>query len=404
MNVDKSILKRAQALTPQLVKIRRQIHRYPEIGFEEFETAKLICRFLDRLNIPYRSKVARTGVVAEIGRGKPIVALRADMDALPITEHTGLPFASEVPGLMHACGHDAHTAALLGAATLLKETYLPSGTVRLLFQPAEETADEEGKSGADRMVEAGAMDEVDAVIAQHNIVDRPPGTILVSPGPILAATDMFNIVIHGRASHGAYPHQGVDAIVLAAQVVNAIQSIVARQIDPMEAGVVTVGTICGGRKANVIAQRVELTGTMRSFHDTVRQKLLAGLQDACQLTRWQGGDYELTLRQGHPATVNNAEMTDLVRRTALGLGLEVDEEKPSPVSEDFSLLSSVAPGVYFLVGAALDDGHPMRHAHNAYFDLDERFLPIAAAMLAETARQYLLQANAFQKEPGQTEL
>jgi len=389
--INKSILKKAEALAPRLGQIRRTIHRHPEFGFEEFETSKLVCSVLDGLGVPYRSGVAHTGVIAEIGQGKPVIALRADMDALPITERTGLPFASEVPGMMHACGHDAHTAALLGAAMLLKDTALPDGTVRLLFQPAEETADDDGKSGADRMVEAGAMNTVDAVVALHNIVDQPPGTILVSPGPILAATDMFEIVIHGRASHGAYPHRGVDAIVLAAQVINAIQSIVARRIDPMEAGVVTVGTVCGGRKANIIADRVELTGTLRSFDAGVHQKILKGLQEACGLAKWQGGDYELTLRKGHPATVNDPEMTELVRRVALGLGFQVGEEKPSPVSEDFSLFSSLAPGVYFLVGAALDDGRPMRHAHNAQFDLDERFLSIGAAMYAETARQYLLQ-------------
>lgn len=393
MIVDRSVLERADALAPQLVKIRRQIHRHPEFGFEEFETARLVCKELDQLGIRYRSGVARTGVVAEIGQGKPIIALRADMDALPIRERTGLPFSSERPGMMHACGHDAHTAAQLGAAILLADMDLPQGTVRLLFQPAEETADDDSKSGADRMVEAGAMNDVSAAVALHNIVDRPPGTILVSPGPILAATDTFELVIHGRASHGAYPHRGVDAIVLAAQVVNAIQSIVARQIDPMEAGVVTVGTVSGGRKANIIAERVELTGTLRSFDVGVRLKILKGLDEACGLAKWQGGDYDLTLHQGHPATVNDAGMTELVRQVALGYGFQVGEEKPSPVSEDFSLFSSMVPGVYFLVGAALDDGRPTRFAHNAEFDLDERFLPIASAMYAEIARQYLLQSE-----------
>lgn len=391
MIVDKSVLRKAEALAPELIEIRRKIHRHPEFGFEEFKTSRLVCGVLAHLGIPHRLGVARTGVIAEIGQGKPIIALRADMDALPVTERTRLPFASQVPGMMHACGHDAHTAALLGAAVLLREMPLSNGTVRLLFQPAEETADEEGKSGADRMVEAGAMDGVDAIVALHNIVDQPPGTILISPGPILAATDMFEVVIHGRASHGAYPHRGVDAIVLAAQVVNAIQSIVARQIDPMEAGVVTVGTICGGRKANIIAERVELTGTLRSFDTGVRQKLLERLEAACRFAQWQGGDYELTLRKGHPATINDPEMTSLIRETALGLGLQVGEEKPTLVSEDFSVLSSLAPSAYFLVGAALNDGRPMRYAHNSHFDLDERFIPIAAAMFAETARQYLLQ-------------
>lgn len=389
MSVDRTILNKAEALAPKLVEIRRQIHRHPEFGFEEFETAKLVCRTLDQVGIRYRAGVARTGVIAEIGQGKPVIALRADMDALPIRERTGLPFASEVPGMMHACGHDAHTAALLGAAMLLADMDLPSGTVRLVFQPAEETADDDSKSGADRMVEAGAMNEVDAVVALHNIVDRSPGTILVSPGPILAATDTFELVIHGKASHGAYPHRGVDAIVLAAQVINAIQSIVARRIDPMEAGVVTVGTVSGGRKANIIADRVELTGTLRSFDPGVRLKILKGLEEACGLAKWQGGDYDLTLHQGHPATINDPEMTALVGEVAHGFGFLVDEEKPSPVSEDFSLFSSLAPGVYFLVGAALDDGRPMRFAHNAQFDLDERFLPIAAAMFAEIARLYL---------------
>jgi amidohydrolase len=389
--VDGTILVRAEALAPRLVEIRRQIHRQPEIGFEEFETSRLVCRVLDELGVGYQAPVARTGVIAEIGRGKPVIALRADMDALPITEQTGLSFASQVPGLMHACGHDAHTSALLGVAMLLHQSPPPAGTVRFFFQPAEEMADDEGKTGAERMVEAGAMRGVDAVATMHNIVDRPPGTVLVSPGPILAATDRFDLVIHGRASHGAYPHRGVDAIVLAAQVINAIQSIVARRIDPMETGVVTVGTVWGGRKANIIADRVELSGTMRSFDAGVRRQLLKGLEEACGLARWQGGDYELTLRQGHPATVNEPAMTDLACRVAEGLGFQVGEEKPSPVSEDFAIFSSMAPGVYFLVGAALDDGRPMRYQHNARFDLDEAFMPIGAAMLAEITRLYLLE-------------
>jgi amidohydrolase len=392
MSVDRNTLKRAEALSPRLVALRRAMHRHPELGFEEYETSELVRATLDHLGISCRSGVvARTGVIGEIGHGAPIVALRADMDALPITERTGLPFTSEVQGMMHACGHDAHTTALLGTAMLLKDMALPQGTVRLLFQPAEEMADNEGKSGADRMVEAGAMDNVSAVFGVHNIVDRPPGVVLVSSGAILAATDMFELTITGQASHGAYPHRGVDAIVLAAQVVNAIQSIMARRIDPMQTGVITVGTIAGGRKANIIADRVDLTGTMRSFDPGVRQQICEGLEDACRLAKWQGGSYEIRIVKGHPATVNHPTMARLVQKVASGMGLEVGEEKPSPVSEDFSLLSSMAPGAYFLVGAMLDDGQPLRHAHTARFDLDERFLPIASAMMAETARQFLQQ-------------
>jgi IAA-amino acid hydrolase len=400
MALDQNVLNEAKRLAPELIAIRRAIHQHPELGFEEHETGDLVCRTLGRLGIPYRAGVARTGIVAEIGQGKPAIALRADMDALPITEQTDLPFASGIPGIMHACGHDAHTAALVGAAMLLHDKPLPPGTVRLIFQPAEETGDEEHKSGADRMVEAGVVDGVQAIVGLHNIVDQPPGVVLVSPGPILAATDMFELVVYGQASHGAYPHRGIDAIVLSAQIVNAIQSIVARRIDPMEAGVITVGTILGGRKANIIADRVDLTGTLRSFSVDVRKKILEGLENSCQLARWQGGDYELHISRGHPATVNDLHLSQLVRRTAQKLGLQVGEEKPSPVSEDFSHFSSVVPGVYFLVGAARADGRPMRHAHNAQFDLDEQFLPIAAAMLAATAHQYLvLEEQRREKRP-----
>lgn len=381
------LLERARQLEPRLRDIRRRLHQWPELGFQEFQTANLIAEVLSALGVPFRSGLGRTGVVAYLGGGAPTIALRADMDALPIQEKTGLPYASRVPGVMHACGHDAHVASLLGAAMLLREADF-SGSVRLIFQPAEETVDEEGRSGADRMVEAGALDRVDAVAASHVVVDEPVGTVLVSAGPILAATDAFQLTILGSAAHGAYPHKGIDAIVLAAQVVNAIQSIVARRIDPMEAGVITVGTIAGGRKANVIADRVELTGTIRSFSPVVRRQIAESLREACELVRAQKGDYVLQISQGHPTTVNDAALADLVHRVAVGMGLQVRPEVPSPVSEDFSLYTQHVPGVYFLVGAALEGG-PHRQAHSSRFDLDERALPIASAMLAGTALEFL---------------
>ncbi len=274
--VEPMLLDRAKQLEPRLREIRRELHRWPELGFQEFRTAARIAEVLSSLGVPFRSGIARTGIVATLGNGAPTIALRADMDALPIHEKTGLPFASQVPGVMHACGHDAHVASLLGAAMLLSEAEF-SGSVRLIFQPAEETTDEEHRSGAYRMIEAGALEGVDAIAAAHVVVDEPVGTLLVSEGPILAATDAFELTILGSAAHGAYPHKGIDAIVLAAQVVNAIQSIVARRIDPMEAGVITVGTIAGGRKANVIAYRVELTGTIRSFSPAVRRQPQGGV-------------------------------------------------------------------------------------------------------------------------------
>ncbi len=385
--VEPMLLDRAKQLEPRLREIRRELHRWPELGFQEFRTAARIAEVLSSLGVPFRSGIARTGIVATLGNGAPTIALRADMDALPIHEKTGLPFASQVPGVMHACGHDAHVASLLGAAMLLSEAEF-SGSVRLIFQPAEETTDEEHRSGAYRMIEAGALEGVDAIAAAHVVVDEPVGTLLVSEGPILAATDAFELTILGSAAHGAYPHKGIDAIVLAAQVVNAIQSIVARRIDPMEAGVITVGTIAGGRKANVIADRVELTGTIRSFSPAVRRQIAESLKGACELVRAQSGDYSLRIVQGHPATVNDKALADLVARVALGMGLVVSPEVPSPVSEDFSLYTQHIPGVYFLVGAAIE-GEPPRQAHSSRFDLDERVLPIAAAMLAGTALEFL---------------
>ena len=387
MKPDVRLLEHAARLYPRLVEIRRAIHQHPELGFQEHVTAALVADTLSSLGIPVRKGVGGTGVIGYLGSGRPVIALRADMDALPIQERSPAPFASRVPGVMHACGHDGHTAALLGAAMLLVHEDLP-GQVRLVFQPAEETVGDDGKSGGRRLLEAGVLDDVDAAAASHLITDRPVGTVLVSPGPVLAATDSFDLTITGIACHGAYPHRGIDAIVLAAQVVNAIQSIVARRIDPMEAGVITVGTIQGGRKANIIADRVELTGTLRSFEPEVRRRILDGLKESCELARAQGGDYTLQVFQGHAATVNDPRMVAVVQQAAAALHLVVDREKPSPVSEDFAIFTERMPGVYYLVGAGFEDGVP-RPAHSSRFDFNEAALPVAAAMHAAVALQYL---------------
>ena len=391
MRIDASLLDRARQLEPLLRTIRRTLHQHPELGFQEFKTAQFVADTLASIGVDARTGVGGTGVLADIGSGSPTIVLRADMDALPIQEKNDVPYASQIPGVMHACGHDAHVASLLGAAMLLNQMEF-GGRVRLMFQPSEESVDDDRKSGADRMVESGALEGVDAIVGCHVIVDEPVGTILVSSGPILAATDGFELTVIGTASHGAYPHKGIDAIMLSAQVVNAIQSIVARRIDPMEAGVITVGTILGGRKANVIADRVELTGTIRSFSPVVRRQIADGLREACELVRSQKGEYILDIVQGHPATVNDVALADVVKRVATALGLTVGPELPSPVSEDFSLYAQSVPGVYFLVGAALDM-YPPRQAHSSRFDLDERMMPVAAAMLAGTALAYLAEAR-----------
>ncbi|HEX7296204.1 MAG TPA: amidohydrolase, partial [Pyrinomonadaceae bacterium] len=239
-----AIIESQLELKEKLVSLRRQIHANPEYGFKEIETARLIAETLKGLGAAVREGVARTGVVAEIGSGEPIIAIRADMDALPINETTGLEFSSRVPNMMHACGHDAHVACALGAAMLLGRESL-TGTVRFLFQPSEEQRDDEGHSGAVKMIEEGVLDKVRAVVALHTKA-LPVGTIGVTAGPAMAANDTFKITIHGRGAHGAHPEEGLDAIAIATQVIIAIQQIVSRRIAPVSPAVISITTIHGG--------------------------------------------------------------------------------------------------------------------------------------------------------------
>ena len=385
------MLQRAKALRERLVEIRRAIHRQPELGFQEFKTAQLVADTLTGLGVRVETGVGLTGVVGYLGEGGPTIALRADMDALPIQELNDVPYASQVPGVMHACGHDAHVACLLGAAMLLAEMEL-KGRVRFFFQPSEEGQDEEGKSGATRMVEAGVMDGVDAVVSLHTHVDTLAGTIGLLPGPMMAAADTFRAAILGQACHGAYPHKGTDAIVLAAQVIMAVQTIVSRRIRPLDSGVITVGTIQGGTKTNIVADRVELAGTIRSFEAEIRQQLFDELERACGLARALGGDYELEIFPGYPATVNDAALTKFVRQVGIDLlgPDKVGEADAEMGAEDFSFLAAHAPGCYFRLGVGFPDQEP-RRGHNPYFDVNEDALPVGAAVLAEVACRYLEQ-------------
>lgn len=379
------LLPRAQALLAQLVQFRRTIHSQPELGFQEHRTAALVAGTLQALGIRHQAGVGKTGVVGYLGTDGPIVALRADMDALPIQELNEVGYASQVPGVMHACGHDVHTACLLGASMLLRESGV-RGQVRLLFQPSEEGMDSEGKGGARRMIEAGALQGVSAIFGLHVHSDFPAGTLICVPGPMAASTDNFRVVIKGMMAHGAYASEGIDAILLSAQVVNGLHTIVSRRISALDSGVITVGTIDGGTKENVLADRVELRGTIRTLDKAVREALLHEFDKVCQITRALGGDYELHIQPGCPPVINDVAMTALVRRVSVDLVGEaaVFERRPEMGGEDFAFYLQSTPGCFFELGVQAPGG-PVRPAHTPRFDVDESSMAVGAAALAGVA-------------------
>lgn len=384
------MLQRAQTLSETLIAIRRDLHQHPELSFQEHRTAQRIAARLAELGIAARTGVGKTGAVGDLippGVAGPTIALRADMDALPIQEENDVPYASQVPGVMHACGHETHVACLLGAAQLLAEEEaagrLP-GRVRFLFQPSEEAQDDEGLSGAMRMVDEGVMDGVDAVVGLHVWADVPVGSMSTRVGPMTAYPDKFTLTIQGQEAHGAYPQRGVDAIVLAAQVVTALQTVVSRRMDPTRGRVLTIGTIHGGTKENILAGQVTMTGTIRTFEPETRQALHAELERVCGLVRALGGDFELKIVHGYNPVVNDPALTALVQRVGADLlGEEHVLEAPLEMGgEDFSYFAEKAPGSFFFIGSAFPD-EPRRLHHHPRFDVDERCLPIGAALLAE---------------------
>ena len=383
------LLDRAQSLRTRLVEIRRDLHRHPELSFQEVRTASLAARESEAAGFSVRTGVARTGVIAELANGEgPTVAIRADMDALPIQEVGDASYASTVDGVMHACGHDFHTAGLVGVSHLLAglkdEGTLPPGRVRLLFQPSEESADSEGKSGAMRMVEEGAMDSVDAVLGLHVGAHLPSGKVFLRPGPFFAGSDEVVVTVEGKSSHAARPHDGVDAVALASLGVVTAQQVVSRAISPAMRGVLTLGTIKGGTAPNVIAERVVLKGTLRYFDPEVRSRIQEGVRRAFATLEAMGARCEVQFLSGYPPVINNPTITKWVREAAtefVGDDGFVDQE-PNMEAEDFAFLAEQAPGAFLWLGAALTKPHVH---HRPDFDADEEVLPLGAALLAGSA-------------------
>jgi amidohydrolase len=388
--MESTFLEKAKGMSETLTAWRRDIHMHPELSFQEFRTARLVADTLRDMGLEVEAGVGKTGVVARIGEGRPAIGIRADMDALPIHEANDVPYASLTPGVMHACGHDAHTAMLLGVARLLNEMEdRPPGEIRLLFQPSEEDEDSEHKSGAVRMIEDGALEDLDAVIALHVASGMPTGQIRIASGFNSAAVDSFNATIKGEGGHGAYPHQTVDPIYLLAQVINAIHGIRARRINPVRPAVISIGSVHTGAANNVIPDEVKMNGTIRSYDDETREQLWIELERAFTVARALGGDYELEIIKGYPAQYNDPEVAELIR----GIGGQMLGEnslypdEPGMGAEDFSYMSRKAPGAMFSLGAKFDSVKRPHHSPN--FDLDEAAFPIGTAMLAETALHLL---------------
>jgi amidohydrolase len=382
------VLKRAHEIEEQLVAWRREFHMRPELGFQETRTAARVAQEMESLDYRVRTGVGRTGVVAELGQGQPIVAIRADMDALPIQEANDVPYTSRVPGVMHACGHDAHTAIGLGVATLLAQETFP-GTVRFLFQPAEEVGDEEGISGAPRMVEDGAMEGVEAVLAVHVNGAVPVGDITIEAGPASAGVDTFYATIIGRGGHGAMPHRVVDPIYIAAQVILALHGIVSRRLHPTDPAVISIGSIHGGQAENVIPARVEMSGTIRFMEVEVQKQIHAEIERALGIAQALGGDYALEFEPGGLPMINDAGVVQLLREVGADLlGADhLQAPKAEMGAEDFGAFSDLAPGAMFMLGCRIEGDE--RKAHNARFDIDERCLPMGAAILAEATLRLL---------------
>ena len=383
------MLKQAHAISEELIEWRRDFHMHPEIGFELHRTSKIVAEELEKMGYRVRRRVGKTGVVAELGDGGKLIAIRADMDALPILEQNDFEYASKISGAMHACGHDSHTAMALGAALLLSKEKLP-GRVRFLFQPCEETADEEGKSGAQRMSEEGAMDGVDYVIAQHVDPSHPVGTIGINAGPNSGGVDTWNATIKGIGGHGAHPNKTVDPFYILAHVIMALNAIVSRRIDPFEPAVVSIGTINGGFTENVIPESITIAGTLRFTDLDVHKQIREEMKRAFEIARTLGGNYELRFVYGGPPMINDILVSEVIENASKDLlGAEhVHEIHRTLGAEDFGEFMKHAPGAMFTLGTQ-KAGHEEYLLHHPKFDIDERALPIGTAVLVETTLRFL---------------
>ncbi|MFM2431926.1 MAG: hypothetical protein RLZZ511_3139 [Cyanobacteriota bacterium] len=379
-------------LLPQLVEWRRQLHQQPELGFQEHQTAAFIQRKLTEWGIPHTSGIAQTGIVATIVGRQPgkVLAIRADMDALPIQEINEVPYKSQIPGQMHACGHDGHVTIALGMAYALAQNPTFNGTVKIIFQPAEE-----GPGGAAPMIAAGVLKnpDVDAIIGLHLWNQLEIGTVGVRTGALMAAVEVFRCTIVGKGGHGAIPQQTIDAVVVGAQIINALQTIVARNIDPIESAVVTVGEFHAGSAVNVIANKATIGGTVRYFNPSYAGYFKARIEQiVAGICQSHGASYELNYEVYYPPVINDGAIADLVRsvaETVVETPLGVTPNCQTMGGEDMSFFLQEVPGCYFFLGSANSQKGLNFPHHHPRFDFDETALPLGIEIFSRCVETYL---------------
>lgn len=372
----------------EMVEIRRYLHQHPELSFKEYKTAAFIANYYDKLGIPYRKNVGGNGVIATLTGGLPgkTIAFRADFDALPIHDEKDVPYRSQVDGVMHACGHDGHTAILLTLAKVLQkfQDQLP-GNVVFLHQHAEERT----PGGARSMIDDGALDNVDVVFGAHLWATEELGVLQTSKNVLMAGADRFEITIQGKGGHGAVPHQTKDAVVIGAEVVLSLQKIISRQLDPLATAVLTIGKFDAGNDFNIIADQAKLIGTVRYLQQDVQTQMMNDMERIINgICLSHGCSYEMDYEEGYPPLINHETEAEVVRQAASKIEdlKMVEEIQPMMSSEDFSYYLLEKPGAYFFIGAK-KAGHDYPH-HHPKFDFDERVMPMIAKTFAQTYLDY----------------
>lgn len=394
MKINNKINELIDKYLDQVIEIRRDLHQHPELAMEEVRTSSIVKAQLEELGLQVEDGVGKMGVVGLLEgqkKGKTIL-LRADMDCLPIDEQTDLPFKSKVPGKMHACGHDVHTSVLLGVAKVLTELKSElKGNVKFVFQPAEE---DNPSGGAKYMIDDGVLENprVDAAMALH-IWDAPLGTVSLRKGVMMAQSDRIFITVKGKSSHASQPHEGVDAIVIASQIINSLQTIVSRNIDPMENAVITIGTIHGGSRYNVLCDEVVLEGTVRTFNPTISNMMPDKIEQVAKnAAKSLGGDCDVNYVHGYKMTLNDEDLTDQTIesfRDILGPDNVLIPQYPASGSEDFSEFSMRMPSVFYWLGIKSEINEGFTTLHNPNLIVDERSIPVGIKSMCKAAIDFL---------------